>query len=81
MKTTILTVAVLLVIGTSMTSCKKDYVCECTKTYTGNSTTVSSDYSKYTYKDTRTRAEKRCNDNDDSGNDFFGDYSINCQIK
>ena len=56
MKKTILMAAVLVAVATSITSCKKDYVCKCTKTYTGNSTTVSSDYSQYTYKDTRKRA-------------------------
>lgn len=82
MKKTILLAAVILAIGSSMTSCKKDYVCECSKTYTsGNNTATDNDYSKYTYKDTRTRAEDRCNDNTDTGSDFFGDYSINCEIK
>jgi hypothetical protein len=81
MKKTILMAAVLVAVATSITSCKKDYVCKCTKTYTGNSTTVSSDYSQYTYKDTRKRAEDRCNKNAESGSDFFGDYSVNCQIQ
>lgn len=81
MKKTILIAAVLLAIASSVASCKKDYVCKCTKTYTGNTTSVSSDYSQYTYKDTRKRAEDRCNENADSGSDFFGDYSVNCQIQ
>jgi hypothetical protein len=81
MKKTILMAAVLVAVATSITSCKKDYVCKCTKTYTGNSTTVSSDYSQYTYKDTRKRAEDRCNENAESGSDFFGAYSVNCQIQ
>ncbi len=81
MKKTILLAVVLLAAGTSMTSCKKDYVCKCSKTYTSVSGSATVDYSKYIYKDTRKRAEDRCNDNTDSGTDFFGDYSINCQIQ
>lgn len=81
MKKTILIATVLLAFASAVTSCKKDYVCKCTKTYTGNTTSVSSDYSQYTYKDTRKRAEDRCNENADSGSDFFGDYSVNCQIQ
>jgi hypothetical protein len=81
MKTPILLAVVVLSIVTTMTSCKKDYVCKCSKTYTGNSSTVTSDYSQYTYKDTRKKAEDRCNANADSGTDFLGNYSVNCQIQ
>ncbi len=72
---------VILLIGTTMTSCKKDYVCECSKTYTTGSGTSTQDYSTYTYNDSRKRAEDRCNANTATGSDFFGDYSINCDIK
>lgn len=81
MKKTILSAGVLITLLTSMSSCKKDYVCECTKTYTSNSLTVTKDYSVYTYKDTRNRAEKRCNDNTSTGTDLGGNYAINCAIK
>lgn len=81
MKKTILLAGVLIALGTSMVSCKKDYVCQCSKTYTSGSGTSTRDYSKYTYKDTRKRAEDRCNANTASGTDFFGNYSINCQIQ
>lgn len=81
MKKTILLAGVLLALGTSMVSCKKDYVCKCSKTYTSGSGSATLDYSNYTYKDTRKRAEDRCNANTDSGSDFFGNYSINCQIQ
>lgn len=81
MKTIILLASALICFGTLTTSCKKDYVCKCSKTYTGNSGSTTSDYSQYTYKDSRTRAEDRCNANTTSGTDFFGDYSINCQIQ
>lgn len=81
MKKIILLVVVLVSIGTSMTSCKKDYICKCSKTYTSGSGSTTRDYSTYTYKDTRTRAESRCDANVDSGTDFFGNYSINCEIQ
>lgn len=64
-----------------MMSCKKDYTCNCSKTYTSGDGSSTSNYSVYTFKDTRARAEKRCNDNSETGSDFGGDYSINCQIQ
>jgi hypothetical protein len=79
-KITLLTAAVLL-IATSITSCKKDYTCTCSKTYTSGSSSSTADYSVYTYKDTRKRAEDRCNDNTETGTDVFGNYSINCELK
>ena len=81
MKKTILLAVVLIAAGTTMSSCKKDYVCKCSKTYTSGSGSTTNDYSKYTYKDTRKRAEDRCNANTSSGSDIFGDYSVNCQIQ
>ena len=74
-------VAIAFIIAASMASCKKDYVCNCSKTYTTGTGSSTKDYSKYTYKDTRTRAEDRCNKNTDSGTDFGGNYSINCAIQ
>ena len=53
----------------------------CSKTYTSGSGSTTNDYSNYTYKDTRKRAEDRCNANATSGSDFFGNYSVNCQIQ
>lgn len=81
MKNSILLVGALLFIGTTMVSCKKDYTCKCSKTYTTGSGTSTQDHSVYTYKDSRKRAEDRCNDNTTSGTDFWGDYSINCEIQ
>ncbi|MES2567266.1 MAG: hypothetical protein V4565_10390 [Bacteroidota bacterium] len=81
MKKIILVAGVLIAICTTTTSCKKDYKCECSKTYTSSTGTSTHDYSMYTYKDTRKNAESRCNDNTKSGSDFGGDYSINCQIQ
>ena len=81
MKNTILLAGALLFAGTTMVSCKKDYNCHCSKTYTTGSGTNTQDYSLHTYKDTRTRAESRCNANTSSGTDVWGDYAINCEIK
>ncbi len=81
MKTTIFLGIALFFAAATTTSCKKDYVCECSKTYTGGSGSVTSDYSTYTYNENRKRAEDRCNDNAETGSDIFGDYSINCQIQ
>lgn len=81
MKKTILLAGALLTICISMGSCKKDYICECSKTYTNTTSSTTRDYSIYTYTDTRARAENRCNANSSTGADFAGEYSINCQIK
>ena len=81
MKNSILIVGALLFIGTSMVSCKKDYTCKCSKTYTSGSGSTTSDYSVFTYNDNRKRAEDRCNANTATGADLRGDYSINCQVQ
>jgi len=81
MKNSILLAGALLLAGTTMVSCKKDYTCQCSKTYTSGSGSSTSNHSIYTYKDTRKRAEDRCNDNTSSGTDLGGNYSINCEIK
>lgn len=77
----IILVALVITTISLLSSCKKEYVCKCSKTYTGSSSSTTSDYSQYTFKDTRTRAESRCNEHATSGSDLFGDYSINCQIQ
>lgn len=77
----VILIAISLFALVPMSSCKKDYICKCSKTYTTNSSTTTSDYSQYTFKDTRKRAEGRCNEHASSGSDFFGDYSINCIIQ
>ena len=79
MKTTIVAIAALLTLG--LASCKKDYVCECKITRTSSSGSVTSNDGNYTFKDSRTRAETRCNDQEGTGTDAFGDYSRDCQIK
>ncbi len=81
MKRVMIAVSGLFLIGTTMISCKKDYLCKCSKTYTSGTGTNTQDYSRYTYKENRARAEQRCNENAKSGTDIFGNYSINCQIQ
>jgi hypothetical protein len=72
--------AILLLATTFMVSCKKDYTCKCSKTYTTGSGSSTYNYSMYTYNDIRPRAEERCNANTSSGTDLGGDYSVNCKI-
>ena len=62
-KKLILTVGALFFIATSMVSCKKDFTCKCSKTYTSGTGTNTNDYSVYTYTENRKRAEDRCNEN------------------
>ena len=62
-------------------SCKKEYVCQCSKTYTSGTGTTTFDYSKFTYKDNKVRATSKCNENERSDSDIFGNYSIECDIK
>ena len=81
MKNSILIVAALLFVGTSMVSCKKDYTCKCSKTYTSGNGTTTSNYSIYTYNDNRKRAEDRCNANTTTSRDLGGDYTVNCAIQ
>ncbi|HET6226215.1 MAG TPA: hypothetical protein VFF27_08050 [Bacteroidia bacterium] len=82
MKRRNLLVAVLaLGLTTTMVSCKKDYTCKCTKTYTKNGGSVTVDDNIYTYKDSRVKAEKRCNDNEGQGNDLGGDFTRDCDIQ
>jgi hypothetical protein len=79
MKTSIIAIVALFTL--SLASCKKDYVCECSKTRTSGSSTLTTEDNKYTFKDTRTRAESRCNEEEGSGSDGFGEYTRDCQIK
>ena len=74
-------VALVVLSAFTLASCKKDYVCTCRKIRTdsdGNTTTDSD--GSYTFKDSRPRAETRCNDQEGSGSDIFGDYTRECQI-
>ena len=74
--------AVALLTSIMFVSCKKDYVCNCTITRTSSSGSSStSNDGSYTFKDSRTRAESRCNEQESTGTDAFGTYSRDCQIK
>ena len=79
MKKIVITVIALFTL--SLTSCKKDYVCECSKTRTSGGSTLTTEDGKYTFNDTRTRAESRCNEQEATGDDVFGNYTRDCQIK
>ena len=81
MKNKIFLTAALFSIAISFMSCKKEYVCKCSKTYSSGSGSTTNEYSEYIYKENRVRAEERCDDNTKSGTDFWGEYSINCQIQ
>jgi len=82
MKRIIFAAGCLFFLAATTSSCKKDYTCKCSKTYTSGSGSSTSDYSVYTYKENLKRAEDRCNENDDSGTDLLGGaYTINCDIQ
>ena len=73
--------ALVILSAFTVTSCKKEYTCICKKIYTdgsGNTTTTSD--GSYTFKDSKPRAESRCNDQEGSGSDIGGDYSRECSI-
>ncbi len=79
MKRAILALVVLSAF--TMASCRKEYTCTCRKIYTdgdGNTTTESD--GTYTFKDSRPRAEEKCNDLESNGSDIFGEYSRECSI-
>ncbi len=79
MKKLILMSGVFLALA-SMTSCKKEFRCECDKTYTDAGGSTTQNYSNYTYKDNRVDAEGKCSANEKTGSDLGGPYTINCSI-
>lgn len=79
MKTILLSIVAFMAIG--LTSCQKDYYCDCRKIYTGNSGSTSLNDDTYTYNDTRARAERKCQDQETSGSDLGGSYSRECSIR
>lgn len=81
MKKSILFAAMFALSASMVTSCKKDYTCVCTKVYTSSSSTSTYQDDVYTFNDTRTRAERKCNDQESTGTDLYGSYSRECQIK
>jgi hypothetical protein len=79
MKKIMITVLSIAAIG--FAGCKKSYECECNITRSNGSGYTSSFDGNYTFKDSRPRAEKRCNDQESAGNDIFGSYTRDCEIK
>lgn len=73
--------AIVAVSAMSFASCKKEYVCECSKIYTGSTASATVDDGTYTFKDSRPRAEDKCNDLESTGSDVVGSYTRECQIK
>ena len=79
MKKSIITIIALFTLV--VTSCKKDYDCECTKSRVVLGATVITKDGSYPFNDTRTRAESKCNDQESTGTDSGGEYTRECQIK
>ena len=79
MKTSIL--AFVALVALTFASCKKEYSCDCQKIRTDadGGTTTTADGS-YTFKDSKPRAETKCNEQEGSGTDIVGDYTRECQI-
>lgn len=74
--------ALILLSGFTMASCKKDYTCECTKVRTdSDGNRNSSSDGNYSFKDSRVRAEKKCNDLEETGTDVFGNYTRECDVQ
>ena len=76
-------IAIVAILGLGLASCKKEYTCECKRITTnddGSSTTTPE--STYTFKDSRARAETKCNDMETSsdGDVFTDPYTVECQI-
>ena len=82
MKKLIVLVAAVALSG-AMTSCKKDYVCKCNKTFThSNGSTHTDPDGSYTFKDSKARAADRCNQQEGSGTDAIeGTYTRDCEIQ
>ncbi|MDZ4664078.1 MAG: hypothetical protein SGJ15_04320 [Bacteroidota bacterium] len=79
MKKTILMAGAFL-FAMSITSCKKNYTCKCSKTYTSGTGVSTKDNAVYTYKENRATADNRCAENETTASDLGGNYTINCDI-
>ena len=80
MKSVIL--AAVFLSGVTLASCKKDHTCACAKVRIdsdGNRNTSSD--GNYLFKDSRPRAEKKCNDLEEARTDIYGDYTRECDIQ
>jgi hypothetical protein len=80
MKTKMMIIA-LAVIATTMVSCKKDYTCKCSKVRTTSSGSTTTDDGSYIFKDNKAKAADKCNDQESTGTDLYGDYSRECDIQ
>ncbi len=76
-----LTIAAALLLSMSFVACKKNYVCECSKTRTSGGTSLTTVDADYTFNDTKTGAISKCNAKETSGSDAYGAYTLNCDIK
>lgn len=77
-------IAIVAILGLGLASCKKEYQCDCKRIVTeadGSSTTTND--GSFTFKDSRARAESRCNDleSTDEGSIFVPNSTRECQIK
>nr|WP_294859746.1 hypothetical protein [uncultured Fluviicola sp.] len=73
--------ALVILSGFALGSCKKDYTCECRKIHTDdNGTSVTTSDGSYTFKDSKARAADRCNEMEGTGTDLGGDYTRECDI-
>lgn len=55
--------AVFVFILTTMTSCVREYICECEITYTGQPALPPKEIKQYEIKDTKGKAESMCTGN------------------
>jgi hypothetical protein len=72
MKKLVLSIAALALVASTMTSCKKEYTCECTATVLGFTATAST-----TIKDTKKKAKETC----EAGNSSTAGATASCKIK
>jgi hypothetical protein len=74
--------AILFLIAIFFSSCRKDYVCDCSKTYTQvDGTTFTESDGIYTFRDSKSRASDRCIDQEKTGSDKSGPYTRDCEIR
>ena len=71
---------VAAVAGMALTSCKKDYTCECTTSTNVLGMTQSATAST-TIKDTKSKAKEACEKGNSTANTFGGTVTTACAIK
>lgn len=82
MKTKMIKIGISLSVILFATACEKNYICQCTRTYTRSNGTVISEYDgAYAFKDTKIRATNRCTAMEGYGSDLSGEYTRNCELK